>query len=96
MAYDFPGNVRELKNIIERSVALCRGELIAEENLLGLPISPDPAVSTVLNLKDACDEFERNYVRGALKAAGGNQSKAAQILGVARTTLSSKIEALGV
>jgi len=95
-AYDFPGNVRELKNIIERAVALGRGEFIAEENLLGLSISPDPAVSTVLNLKDACDEFERNYVRGALKAAGGNQSKAAQILGVARTTLSSKIEALGV
>jgi DNA-binding NtrC family response regulator len=95
-SYDFPGNVRELRNIIERAVALCRGDLIAEENLLGLTVSAEPTLSIAKTLKDACDEFERNYIRGALKAVGGNQSKAAQALGVARTTLSSKIEALGV
>jgi len=94
MAYDFPGNVRELKNIIERAVALSKGDQITEENLFGLGAGQ----STVMNktLKDACEEFERNYIMGILKDADYNQTKTSKILNIARTTLASRMKALNI
>ena len=94
MAYDFPGNVRELKNIIERAVALSNGEQITEENLFGLGTGQ----STVINktLKDACEEFEKNYIMGILKDVDYNQTKTSKILNIARTTLASRMKALNI
>lgn len=93
MAYDFPGNVRELQNIMERAVALSKGDQISEENLFGLSASVNITSQT---LKAACEEFERSYIKGILSKTGGNQTKAAQILGVARTTLTARLKALGI
>jgi two-component system response regulator AtoC len=92
--YDWPGNVRELQNLIERIVALAEnGSLVSAEDI--------PLENTFYNLikkglKEALADFERRYIRNALAEAGGNQTKAAAILGVHRTTLISKMEQLGL
>jgi len=96
LSYDFPGNVRELKNIIERAAALASGSEIIEEDLFGLNAAPPEMLIYNKTLKDACEEFEKSYLIGILKQTKGNQTKASQILNVARTTLTSKIEALGI
>ncbi len=95
--YNYPGNVRELKNIIERAVALSPDDEIGEENLLGLKsASSAPAPAAELSLKDACEDFEKNFIIGILKKADGSQTRAARMLNVARTTLASKIKSLGI
>lgn len=95
--YDYPGNVRELKNIIERAVALSSGDRITCEYILGLG-GRSPAYSSLkeLPLKDACEDFEKKYIIGILKKAEGSQTRAARMLNVARTTLASKMKSLGI
>lgn len=101
--YDFPGNVRELQNLIERAVALAKGTTIEEENIFGLRASIESganeeqrALKDSSALKDSVEEFERMKITQALKDAGWNQTKAAIKLGIARTTLSSRMLALGI
>jgi len=95
--YDYPGNVRELKNIIERAVALTPGSQIGTEVLIGLSAAPEAALpSGDVSLKDACDDFEKKFILEALQKNGGSQTRTAQKLNVARTTLTSKIKALGI
>jgi len=92
--YDWPGNVRELQNLVERVVALSEdGGLIT---VTELPFEKIPRETTGKNLKDAVRDFEKNYIGDALAEAGGNQTKAAEILGIHRTTLISKIDQLGL
>ena len=92
-SYDFPGNVRELKNIIERAVALCQGEQLIMENLL----TPTASASTSAKpLKSALEEFEANYIQAALNETNGVQSLAAKKLGLHRTTLHARMNALGL
>lgn len=92
-AYDFPGNVRELKNIIERAVALCQGETIVMENLLTPTVS---GISGEKSLKQALEDFEINYIKAALNETNGVQSVAAKKLGLHRTTLNARMKALGL
>lgn len=101
--YDFPGNVRELQNLIERAVALVKGPTIEDENIFGLrgaetlPEDKEAAKAKDSSyLKNAVEEFERMKITQALKDANGNQTKAAIKLGIARTTLSSRMLALGI
>jgi len=92
-SYDFPGNVRELKNIIERAVALCQGGQLMMENLL------TPTASASIgsrSLKQALEEFEANYIKAALNETGGVQSVAAKKIGLHRTTLHARMNALGL
>jgi two-component system response regulator HydG len=84
--YDFPGNVRELENIIERSVILAAGEKL-DESLLP-PLNKKKENKVVLNIK----ENEKNLIIEALKKTGGNKSKAAEVLGMSRRTLHNKIK----
>ncbi|MBI5699099.1 sigma-54-dependent Fis family transcriptional regulator [Candidatus Saganbacteria bacterium] len=92
-SYDFPGNVRELKNIIERAVALCQGDQLIMENLL----TPTAASSTgAKNLKQALEDYEANYIKAALNETNGVQSLAAKKLGLHRTTLGARMRALGL
>jgi two-component system response regulator AtoC len=96
-AYHWPGNVRELENIIERGVALARGPVIRLDDLPlelamneaapgGPSAEPGP-----LPLKEARERFERAYVLRVLEREDGNQTRAAQKLGVHRNTLVSKV-----
>jgi DNA-binding NtrC family response regulator len=88
--YDYPGNVRELKNMVERAVILARGDLLKREDFpfrTGSPLPPERG-SGSRNLV----EQERILIREALRDAGFNQSSAAQILGISRDALIRKMK----
>jgi len=86
-AHPWPGNVRELQNRVQRAVLLSESATI-HANALHLDTSA-PAMSRTagLSLKEAKDELEREMVREALKANGGNISKTSRTLGISRPTL---------
>ena len=96
LAYAWPGNIRELRNCIERAVALARFEEIIVEDLPAqvrdyrsthvLVAANDPSELVPLA------EVERRYVERVMEAVGGNKRQAAQILGLDRATLYQKLE----
>ena len=89
MMYDFPGNVRELENIIERAIVLARGETIEIEHL------PEMAVHTFRSNKGSIpslDDQERSYIEWVLDQTEGNKTKAAEILGIDRVSLWRKLK----
>ncbi|HEX7015182.1 MAG TPA: sigma-54 dependent transcriptional regulator [Cyclobacteriaceae bacterium] len=91
--YDWPGNVRELQHAIERAVILCsRPELTLEDfQLYGRSANTGDNGGS-LNLS----EIERDAIRNALRKFNGNLSRAAEELGIGRTTLYRKMEAYGI
>ncbi len=99
--YDWPGNIRELRNIIERVVALTNKTIIDFKELpLDLLIETNQrnssGVISKLSLKDARDSFETQYITSVLKTTGWNQSRSADILGVHRNTLINKMNELNI
>lgn len=88
--YAFPGNIRELRNVIEHAVILCQGELVTPEELHFDPPrqSAVPQEMNSLNLA----EVEKNLIERALQECGGNQVQAAKTLGITRDTLRRRIE----
>lgn len=98
-AYHWPGNIRELKNIIERAVLLCRGRRLEEEDLVlsvGRPSSDHKAVPAGLGLKEASNLFKKSYIEDTIAASAGNKAEAARRLGLERTYLFALIRDLGV
>ncbi len=92
MAYGFPGNVRELENILERAVALHEGERIEAEDL-GLP---SPREASPPSLPDYLDQVERRAILDALKKAGHNKTQAAALLGISFRALRYRLKKLGL
>lgn len=87
--YNYPGNVRELGNIVERAVVLNSGELpIDEHNLVFIDkTGPDQGLSSMTELPDegiSLNKLEKDLVKQALEKAGGNKSEAAKLLGLTR------------
>ncbi len=96
-AYHWPGNVRELRNVIERLAILHKSDSIeAEDIVLGtrstLPAEVDPG----LTLREARDEFEKQYILARLREFAGNVSRTADALGVERSNLYRKLHAYGI
>ncbi|MBI5779016.1 MAG: sigma-54-dependent Fis family transcriptional regulator [Planctomycetes bacterium] len=96
--YDWSGNVRELENIVERAVALCKGsEITPEEVLPSLGSRRSLRSGKIIisaDLKPAGDvvkETEKQHIKKILKETGGQKIKAAEILGISRKTLWEKI-----
>jgi DNA-binding NtrC family response regulator len=91
-SYSWPGNIREVRNVIERAVILCSGDLIHASDLPlgGQELWASPARETEDHFL-SLDELESLHIRRILEAAGGNLTRAAEILGVTRTTLYNKI-----
>jgi DNA-binding NtrC family response regulator len=95
-AYDFPGNVRELENIIERGVALCLGDTLEAAHL---PDDLRDLSIRAFRRRDGkvipLEEQERDYILWVLEEAHGNQTLAAQMLGIDRVSLWRKLKKYG-
>jgi two-component system response regulator AtoC len=104
MEYDFPGNIRELKNIIERAMIMEEGDTITLDSLDFFK-TPKLHSQTLHHLAEgdfkagdeertclSLEELERRYILEVLKETGGNKAHAAAVLGIARSTLFKKIK----
>ncbi len=98
MSYNFPGNIREVKNLIERLVLLAKNNLITYDLLPAyIRMGSKNIVSTNIEnrtLTEILTEVEQNAILKALEISGGNKSKAADILGIPASTLKSKLPRL--
>jgi two-component system response regulator AtoC len=97
MNYSYPGNVRELENIIERAVVLAEGELIALQDLPEHVRQAPDAVQTALSadglsIKKASRTLESTLIRRALERSGGNRTVAAKLLEISHRALLYKIK----
>jgi len=88
--YDWPGNIRELENIIERAMVLCRGEII---DVKDVPLEAQPAARSS---GERLQDVEKQHITTVLGKAGWNLSKAAERLGIHRNTLRAKIKEYGI
>jgi formate hydrogenlyase transcriptional activator len=96
--YDWPGNIRELQNVVERAVVLCDGEVFGIDPSWLVPASPNPTAPTIPLVTDLA-EREKAMIEQALREAEGlisGPSGAAAKLGIPRQTLESKIRKLGI
>ena len=101
--YNWPGNVRELRNLIERIAILSPGN--SEDKILSIvKESLKPANNDIFDvqetlsvpLKEARENFEKEYLTTQLKKFGGNISKTAKFIGMERSALHRKLKLLGV
>ena len=93
MRNEWPGNLRELNNVVKRSVLLCRGDKIGVEQL-NMSMTNTSTKPKDLSLHNINEEKER--ILSALRSCGGNKSKAAILLGVDRKTLYNKLQKYGI
>jgi DNA-binding NtrC family response regulator len=87
LRYHWPGNVRQLRNALERAAILCEGGLITVEHLSLDPERPASAPAAVGSPTTGLNAMERDMIAQALAACSGNKSKAAERLGITRTQL---------
>jgi DNA-binding NtrC family response regulator len=91
--YAYPGNVREMMNIMERAVAMCQGTLIQARDLppdlaqVEVSVFPKPGERA-----PTLEEWERQYIEHILKLTGGMRARAADILGIDRVSLWRKMK----
>jgi two-component system response regulator PilR (NtrC family) len=102
LAYDFPGNVRELENMVERAVALCRDGVIGLETLPPTILDPKKGEDKSrlplngANLDEMMNEFERSLLGEAMERCGGVKKKAAALLGISFRSFRYRFEKLGL
>jgi DNA-binding NtrC family response regulator len=97
--HTWPGNIRELRNVLERAVVLCPGHVVTPEHIaLSVPALGSKVVSLVAHARPAPGDGkgeERGRIEEALDRCGGNQSRAAKLLGISRATLVNRLNVYG-
>jgi len=104
--YNWPGNVRELRNVIERALILEDADQITTEYLPGGLLVPPKLKQTLVKVDEtstrfvlpnegiSLDEAELSFVRQAIQRSGGNQTRAAELLGISRDQLRYRLKKL--
>jgi transcriptional regulator with PAS, ATPase and Fis domain len=98
LAYDFPGNIRELENIIEHAFIFCKGTTIETQHLpdqVTSRLSVDPEALVLARVKNF-EDLERLYIQSVLAETGGNKLAAARKLGIHKTTFFRKLKKLKI
>jgi two-component system, NtrC family, response regulator AtoC len=105
-SYAWPGNIRELRNLMERAVLLSSDDLITDEHLptekmrtggVARAAGEQPAApARGATLRDDVDDLERRRILDALDSCSGNQTRAARMLGISRNTLAARLEQFGI
>jgi PAS domain S-box-containing protein len=99
-AYSWPGNIRELMNVLENMVVTCRGKILESDNIPAYMLEPSPQESMVrqypMDLVAATRELEREKIIAALGISKNNKSKAAGMLNIPRATLYNKMDEYGI
>jgi two-component system nitrogen regulation response regulator NtrX len=106
-AHDWPGNVRQLRNIIERTIIMAPGdrvasidvdllpaEILESEGSSGMPASALTIMGSPL--REARESFEREYLKIQIRRFSGNISRTASFIGMERSALHRKLKALGI
>ena len=96
LRYDYPGNVRELENLVERAVVLTRDEVIGLEDLPLSVKETERVVSDGPSLPAVVEGLERRMIREALTRADGVQTRAAEMLGISERVLRYKLKKYGL
>ena len=101
LRYPYPGNVRELENLVERAVVLCRDPLITSRDLPfhlkeGVGEPAGVVFPSDLTLPEQLEELERHLIQQALKEMGGVQTRAAEKLGISERVLRYKLQKYGL
>ncbi len=91
-SYHWPGNVREMENIIERAVILCESGKIAPDDL-SIPLIPSAKEE---GTDATLEKMEKEHILRVLRESGGNQSRASRVLGIDRKTLYLKLKKYGI
>lgn len=98
--YSFPGNVRELENVIERALTMCSGGVIEAQDLLLVPVEHSQTESASLSSKypltEYLDQVEKHALLEALQQTGFNRTAAAKLLGLTFRTIRYRMERLGI
>lgn len=103
MAYQYPGNIRELENIVERAVILEQGDSISVDSLPlplqslgeGVHAAPSLDLGMGLELESVVEEVERNLIAQAMERSGGNRTEAARLLGISFRSLRYRLKKYG-
>ncbi|PTQ10251.1 sigma-54-dependent Fis family transcriptional regulator [Sphingomonas oleivorans] len=106
-AYDWPGNVRQLRNVVERTIILAPGDRIGRIDIDMLPpevlneqvqLAPGNAARSIMGtpLREARETFEREYLRVQIRRFSGNISRTATFIGMERSALHRKLKTLGL
>ncbi len=91
-SYDFPGNVRELRNLMERASVLNRGPQITPADLPAELCQQSAMPETNLNLAENMARAEQNFLKKALRSCDGNRTETAKVLGISRKNLWEKLK----
>jgi two-component system NtrC family response regulator len=96
LRYDYPGNIRELENLMERAVVLTRDDVIGVEDLPLALEAPAWETGEEAGLIAAVEGLERRMIREALAKADGTQTRAAELLGISERVLRYKLKKYGL